>query len=184
MIAGPIPQNLWEDPWTIPQSEVDLFRFIAYGEFGPVKLGDRMGWIAHNFPPPDCVDPMPGGRSIWEYGDVEFHFAGDLLRAICCDDVVKVSAGKNIVLKKWFFDKPVRQSLRKVLTILVHHKIDFAVIHDPDLESVRVRVLKSRVNLHFQMTDPKRIYADADDVMFSLVGFGLVHEPEDVLSTS
>ena len=173
-VPGPVPADLWKDLPSIPRITVDLFQFITRGTFDCVTPGDRMEWILHNFPQPDCVDPMPGGKSIWEYGDFEFHFAGDLLMAIYCEDFRAISAGKNIALKKWFFNKSVRHSLRKVLTILTRHKINYVVLHDSGTESIRVRVLASRVDLFFEVADPGKTYGDADDAGFELVGFGML----------
>jgi len=157
--------------------EVDLRRFILDGDFAGVRPGRTKKWLRENFPTADEDYDTGHGMSIETYGDFEFLFERDLNISIFCDSFSaygagKLSVGRNLLFKPWFFESGNRHSLSEIETILNQNTASFSVKFDKRLECANLRVLKSGVNLHFDIIDAE----NGEDALFILTAMGLVSE--------
>src|SRR4051812_10797260 len=88
---------------------VDLQTFLTSGELGPVVLGmSRAALRAALGPPGDDGGTSRRQRNptIWRYGDLEFHFAGDTLALVFLERFSGPGAvptgGNSVDLDPWF----------------------------------------------------------------------------------
>lgn len=152
--------------------DVDLFRFIINGEFDYIETGQTKEWILNNFPEPDQIADMGNDLYIWLYGSIEFHFDGEILFNIWCDNFQKFTAGRNINLNKWIFDNVSKVTVSKMISILNQNKLNFTLVHK--YESVIIRVLSSNVDLYFSPEYDEN-YTNTDTDNLCLSAFGLSH---------
>lgn len=157
--------------------DIDLYKFITEGTFDCIKIGQNKEWILNNFPDPDYQDDMGHDCYIWSYGNLEFHFEGDELFLIWCDNFIQLDAGKHINLQPWVFQDLHKEdiSLTKFINLLNADKISHIIYHDHKIQNAIVRILKSNAEIYFDYPVEKEYEAVSGDD-FYLVGFGLSRE--------
>ena len=81
--------------------------FLRTGAFGPIRLGISRRHLRGHLGEPEDWGPTPRAKhnaGIWKYGDIEFHFNGDVLWLIFADNVEKMQGGRAIDLDPWVLD--------------------------------------------------------------------------------
>ena len=156
--------------------QVNLFNFINNGEFANIKVGQTKEWIINNFPDPDYINDMGDNMFIWQYGTIEFHFDGEMLFLIFCDNFHKFNAGKTIDLEKWIFKSTNHLTLEKVVKVLNKNKISFTLIHKESIECVIIKILASNVSLYFAMKDQRCDFNRIDPNTLHFDSFSLTHD--------
>jgi hypothetical protein len=155
--------------------EINFIEFLKYGKFDFIKLGQTKEWILNNFPDPDGYSyPYPSGEfDIWTYGDIEFHFANDILYLIFSDYFDNnFNSGKDIIINKWIFDKPDDFKLINVLGILNENDIDYEKNVSKICGTIILR-LKSGVELTF---DNINEIENLNKNNYELTSFGLMNK--------
>lgn len=152
---------------------IDLLGFFRTGRFDCLRIGQDREWILHNFPDPDdwsARDTLERA-SIWRYGNVELHFAGERLCMIFSDCVDVLDGGPSLAIERWILARPERLSLIDVMSALNRERIDFAktsrALGDSGHEYVRLE-LTSGVELQFDAS------ADRDPNEMQLGAFSLM----------
>ncbi|EAV9818895.1 hypothetical protein FFC86_01040 [Listeria monocytogenes] len=137
--------------------EIEMETFIQKGEFDCIKIGQTKEWILNNFPDPDSISNIGHNLYIWLYGNIEFHFDGELLSMIYSDYLETLNAGDNIILDKWILNHYENLNLLEVIKKLNQSKIDFTLTHDITSRIVSISILESEVNLLFNSEEANDI---------------------------
>ena len=128
--------------------EIDLFSFIKDGTFGNIEIGMRKAEILNIFPPPD--DWMDGFSikysPIWRYGNFELHFDNQRLSFIFNDYLDDVSAGNQLVFRRWIFGNK-NIYLDDILRIFDQYKISYDISNGKG--SIEIIIKSSNVVLSF-----------------------------------
>ena len=159
---------------------IDFLAFFKAGKFDYIKLGQTKEWIINNFPKPDAfkADFMLPKFQIWTYGVIEFHFdLENKLYLVFSDYLHKLNGGKQLTLKKWFFDDKNTLNLSYVLSKLNTENIDYK--KKTDKLGILIR-LKSGIELTFEnpsdYTDVIDNQENTDFNDFILTSFSLIEE--------
>jgi hypothetical protein len=107
--------------------KINLKDFFLQGKFDFIKLGKTKEWILQNFPAPD--DVSTGRQDIWRYGNIEFHFANNVLEFVLSDYVLELDAGTQISLDKWILQPTYTLTLKDIISELNKEQIPFAKIY-------------------------------------------------------
>ena len=118
--------------------------FLQTGEFGPIRLGLSRRQLRSRLGEPEAWGPAPRAKhnaGIWKYGDVEFHFNGDMLWLIFADHVTTLKGGRAIDLDPWVLNG--NATINQALSDLEESHIPFQRIDwkfDDTTERFRVGV--------------------------------------------
>ncbi len=129
--------------------QINLLEFFKYGKFDYIELGNSKQWIINNFPNPDGFNKSFFQKkcSIWRYGNLEFHFDGDVLYQIYSDYINQLNAGEHIQLDKWILATPSKLTLLYVIEHLNNEKIEYKKVNF--LQTQVQLILQSGVILGF-----------------------------------
>lgn len=157
--------------------DIDLKKFILDGDFDFIRLGQTKEWIINNFPNPDNDSNEDLNFSIWEYGSIEFHFDGDKLFLIWCDNLSHLDECITLKIDKWIFEDLSKLTLRNVLSILNTEQSNYSIKFNQQLHNTVVKIRKSGVTLWFENIENWEDSTRPD--IYCLVGFGLNHPEYD-----
>lgn len=132
---------------------INFLEFFKTGKFDCLKLGQTKEYILNNFPDPDCFNEgieFLNHGSIWTYGNIELHFdAENRLFLIFSDYINTLTGGNNLILEKWILETPQELNLINVIKHLNKENIDFEKRIEKTLGQIKIKLLKSNVNLSF-----------------------------------
>lgn len=133
---------------------INFLEFFKTGKFDCLKLGQTKEYILNNFPDPDgspdhFMQTHKNG-DIWCYGKIELHFdAENRLFLIFSDYIDTLTGGNNLILEKWILETPQELNLINVIKHLNKENIDFEKRIEKTLGQIKIKLLKSNVNLSF-----------------------------------
>ncbi len=146
--------------------EINFKKFFLNGEFEYIKLGATKEWIKNNFPEPDDIWNK-NKFSIWRYNGIEFHFENEKLFLIFCDYLENIISNENINIDKWFLEDDNDLTTICVTKILLNEKVNFKVLNDKKLDTIKIIIEQSGVELHFETLD-------SDSENYYLTAFSLI----------
>lgn len=131
------------------KTRIKLLTFFRTGKFNIIIGSTSKHWLEQNFVKPTDKTYMGHGLSIWRYDVIEFHFDGDRLFQIWCDNLDYLSSNRWIVIDKWILKHPARLNVNYVIKHLEQEHIAYDI--DPLEENSLVLLLReSQVRLIFE----------------------------------
>lgn len=118
---------------------------------------------------------MGHGLSIWLYGHLEFHFDGEQLFMIWCDNLDPIDSGDSIRLEKWILNDCAAQNLTAVFNTLIGERVDIQVVHQSP-NTVLLHINPSRVTLWFETDDDND---PTGQKAYLLRAFSLIHRDNE-----
>ncbi len=123
---------------------LDFEEFLRDGKFDYIQLGKTKEWIINNFPDPDA--PFLD-QSIWLYGNIEFHFDGDMLFLIHLEKFKDLDVSDKFHINPWFLGTQYR--LKDILHELNQKHMDYYKVTRDFDGTIELVMLKSKVKLFF-----------------------------------
>ena len=156
---------------------IDLKQFILEGKFANVTMGQNKSVINECFLPAISDNEMGNNLSISLYQGIEFHFDGDMLFTIWCDNLAYIKNTKKLIFNKWIVDDLDRMSLVYAIKIFSDEFVNFSIRFDNNLNNAVLKIRKSGVELWFENTSENDMCIPSE---YQLVAIGLSHHDFDI----
>ena len=154
---------------------IDIKDFLLNGKFDLIQTGQTKEWIVNNFLKPVRDAQMGNNLSICTFSTIEFHFDGDKLYLIWCDNL-SIRSNKYLKFDKWILKNLAKLTFRYVTAILNNEKANYTVKFDKQLQNVVLKIKNSSVCLWFENINDDKI---DDPNGYKLVAFGLSDKEYD-----
>lgn len=129
---------------------VKLLTFFRTGNFNVVTSSKSKAWLDKHFVRATDKTWMGNNLSIWRYGAVEFHFDGDRLFQIWCDNLDYIASTRRLTYDKWILTHPERLTFNYVAIHLRQEHIDYQIEELPRYGQKIILINRSFVRLFFE----------------------------------
>jgi hypothetical protein len=130
--------------------KVKLLTFFRCGRFGIDFDSTSKDWFDCHFAKATDKSYLGSNLSIWRYDTVEFHFDGDNLFQIWCDNLEQLSSNRRISFDKWILQHPLRLTLNYVIKHLQQENITYQIDECLDNDRQTLLLPSSGVRLLFE----------------------------------
>lgn len=129
---------------------IKLLTFFRTGKFASVGASVSKNWLDRHFIKVTDKTYMGNKLSIWRYGVIEFHFDGDYLFQIWCDNLHYLKSNRWFILDKWILTHPKRLTFEYVITHIEQENIAYEVEERPEYNNRIIHLHPSKVRLFFE----------------------------------